>query len=254
VDSVRSGRRNGICGIALTLVDGGSMDGISVSNVMIRGPEVPFFIRLGDRARIPYEGYPPPGVGTVRNITLRGISATEVKSTGCAIAGLPGHPIEGVILQDVRISFAGGDTGKEYRAVPELRDQYPESTMWGDLPAYGLFARHVRGLVLTDVSLSTVREDRRPALVLSDVDGARVSGLSAGTSASTEAAVLLENTRGFLLTGSAFPIPVPCLLKLVGGENAGVSVIANDLTNVRRLSMAPAGSRDVIVETGNRKK
>ncbi len=41
------GRPAGISGIALEVVDGGTMENISISNMVIEGPEVPLFIRLG---------------------------------------------------------------------------------------------------------------------------------------------------------------------------------------------------------------
>jgi len=41
----------GISGITLTNVDGGILEGIAISNVMMDGPVVPIFLRLGNRAR-----------------------------------------------------------------------------------------------------------------------------------------------------------------------------------------------------------
>ena len=53
--------------------------------------------------------------------------------------------------------------------VPELAGVYPEPSNWGILPAYGLYARHVDGLELENISLSYVVEDERPAVVFDDV-------------------------------------------------------------------------------------
>jgi len=44
--------------------------------------------------------------------------------------------------------------------------------MFGEMPAYGFFIRHVRGLELSDVEVSFLKEDLRPAFVLNDVSGA----------------------------------------------------------------------------------
>jgi hypothetical protein len=44
--------------------------------------------------------------------------------------------------------------------------------MFGVLPAYGLFARHVRGLHVRDVTLSFDAPEARPAIALRDVEGA----------------------------------------------------------------------------------
>jgi hypothetical protein len=44
--------------------------------------------------------------------------------------------------------------------------------MFGDLPATGLFARHVRNLELTNVEIAVLVPDARPALWLRDIEGA----------------------------------------------------------------------------------
>ena len=39
------------------------------------------------------------------------------------------------------------------------------------MPAYGVFARHVRGLELANFNLTFENDDLRPAMVCVDVDG-----------------------------------------------------------------------------------
>ena len=55
------------------------------------------------------------------------------------------------------------------RRIPEVIGAYPEPSMFGVSPAYGLFARHVSGLVLRDIEITTEAPDARPKLVLTDV-------------------------------------------------------------------------------------
>jgi hypothetical protein len=43
--------------------------------------------------------------------------------------------------------------------------------MFGDLPAYGFFIRHVKGIELSGIAISYLKEDLRPAFVLDDVRG-----------------------------------------------------------------------------------
>jgi hypothetical protein len=78
-----------------------------------------------------------------------------------------------VLLSNIRIYAQGGGT-KEQAALdpPEKEDTYPEPSMFGDLPAYGFFIRHVRGLKMRDIDLNFLRDDVRPAFVLNDVNGA----------------------------------------------------------------------------------
>jgi Putative Ig domain len=63
--------------------------------------------------------------------------------------------------------------------VPEMPEVYPEPSNWGILPAYGLYARHVEGLELSDIKLSFQVEDERHAIVLDDIKDVSVEGLNA---------------------------------------------------------------------------
>lgn len=63
--------------------------------------------------------------------------------------------------------------------VPEMPSVYPEPSNWGILPAYGLYARHVENLELSDVTFRTMVEDERHAVVLDDVSGVNVNRMLA---------------------------------------------------------------------------
>jgi len=89
------------------------------------------------------------------------------------ISGIPGHSIEDVTLSNIRIYSRGGGTKSRRPSIPpEKEDTYPEPTMFGELPAYGFFIRHVKGLRMNDVDVSYLTDDARPAFVLNDVTGA----------------------------------------------------------------------------------
>jgi len=251
-DSVMTGKRGGIAGIALTNVDGGIMDGISISNVIIDGPEVPIFIRLGNRGRGHYEGAPIPPVGTTKNITISDVIAKNAKSTGCSMTGIPNHSLENIALRNIRISFAGGVSAKSNETPKELEDQYPESTMWGQLPAYGFYIRHVKGLSMSDVDLTYEREDVRPALVLSDVADAKISGFSLMASSEAEAAIILERVNTLMISGSNVKTPTLNLIRLTGERSASISIIGNDLRNVKSLCPPSEDLDDILFSSSNR--
>ena len=59
--------------------------------------------------------------------------------------------------------------------IPELPGVYPEPANWGILPAYGLYARHVDGLQLSNVEGTYIVEDERRAYVFDDVRGSILS-------------------------------------------------------------------------------
>lgn len=158
-------------GLALEMVDGGVMDGVTVSNITMQNTGGPIFIRLGNRARPYQEGMTPPGVGVLRNVSISTIIATGADGTGCSITGLPGHPVENVVLRDVRIEFAGGGTEADAKRIPEEKpDRYPEYKMFGPLPAYGFYLRHANGIRMDGISLTTKADDARPSIVQEDVE------------------------------------------------------------------------------------
>jgi len=105
-----------------------------------------------------------PEVGSIRDVSLTNIVATNAGKTGCSITGLPGHVVEDVRLSNITIGSEGGGRREWTAAAIEERAQrYPECTMSGTLPAYGLYCRHVSGLSLTDVTLRTNEPDGRRA-------------------------------------------------------------------------------------------
>ena len=70
------GIRRGMGGIALEMVDGGQLENITVSNIVISGVNVPIFLRLGNRARPFLPDGAKPGMG-LRNVTIGNIVATD---------------------------------------------------------------------------------------------------------------------------------------------------------------------------------
>lgn len=158
-------------GIALEAVDGGDIDGVSISNVTMRNcGSSPIFIRLGARLRGP-DG---TAVGVARNIDISNLvvvgTSTEITSI---IAGIPGHDIENVRLNNIRIVANGGGT-KEQAAIvpPEKAKGYPDPKNFGTIPAYGFFCRHVKNIEFHNINLGFAADDQRPAFVLDQVEGA----------------------------------------------------------------------------------
>jgi len=170
VKDAHSGNADGLSGIALELVDGGALERVTISNIVIEGTMAPIFMRLGNRARPAKPSDPKPPVGTFRDVAISNVIATGASPLGCAISGIPGHPIENVTLSNIHIAFAGG--GKAFTGdVPEEEDKYPECKMFGPLPAYGFFVRHVKNVRLRDVELTSATPDPRPPTTIIDADG-----------------------------------------------------------------------------------
>lgn len=159
-------------GLALETVDGGLLEDVSITNITMRDiSNSPFFLRLGFRGRGPKE---KTQVGALRRVIISNIVVYNADPKYASIiSGIPGHSIEDVRLSNIRIYYQGGGT-KEQAALdpPEKEDAYPEPTMFGELPSYGFFIRHVKGLQMNDVEVSYLKDDARPAFVLNDVNGA----------------------------------------------------------------------------------
>ena len=230
------GRQRGLAGIALEIVDGGTMEGISVSDVTIEGVSVPIFIRLGNRAR-PYVKGTEPGVGTLRDVRLKNITATSTSAIGCSITGLPGHPVEDIVLENISLEFEGGGTREDAtREIPERETSYPESTMFGALPAYGLYCRHVKGLRFTGLELRTDELDLRHAMVFDDVEQVTVDGLQAQFSPGAAPMILMRQVRGAQLRRCSPLSPVDTLLRVEGEQTADIVLEDSDLSKVRQVA------------------
>ena len=164
-------------GIAIESVDGAHIEDIAISNITMRHvANSPIFIRLGSRLRGPDN----PPVGTIRRISINNVVASDAEwSLGCIISGIPGHPIADIRIGNVRVVQQGGGT-KELaeRVPPEEEAKYPEPGMFGAMPSYGFFFRHVAGLEMDHVKIDYVQPEARPAFVLDDVQDARFDHLN----------------------------------------------------------------------------
>ncbi len=158
-------------GLALETVDGALLEDIAISNITMRDiPDLPIFMRLGSRMRGP-EGR---AIGQLRRVSISNLVAHDTGGRYCSIlSGIPGHAIEDVRLSDIIIYNQGGGTSEDAAIKPaEKENAYPEPTMFGPMPAYGFYFRHIKDLQVSDVEVRTMKEDARPAFVLEDVERA----------------------------------------------------------------------------------
>ncbi len=157
-------------GLALEEVDGGIMENITINNLtMMDTPSYGIYITTGKRNRTPNL----TATSHARNIFISNVIMDGVGTmSGIQIMGLPELPVEGIRLDNIRLVSNGGGTAADAAKVPkELGTGYPEPRTLGTLPAYGVYARHVKGLELANITTSFAKQDLRPALVCSDVDG-----------------------------------------------------------------------------------
>ncbi len=230
------GNQRGLAGIALEIVDGGKMDRVSVSDIDIEGVSVPIFVRLGNRARIYKPATTKPGVGTLQNVALRNIVARGCSTIGCSITGLPDHPVRNVTLENIQLGFEGGEgKGTLAKPVPERPASYPESKMFGTLPAWGFYCRHVCGLSFRNVQLRTTKPDLRHVFVCDDAEDVTLAKLDAQFSPGAAAMIRLIQSKGILLSDSPLKAPGGTLLEVSGSESCRIKLQKNDLGSVGKV-------------------
>lgn len=187
-----------ISGITIQTVDGGITENIVVNNISMRNVSNPIFIRLGNRARPCCPGQSVNSVGTMRKINISNIMATGADSIGCPISGLPNHYIEELTLRDINLSFKGG-VENQINVPEEKEEAYPEYRMFGTLPAYGFFIRHVKNIVMDNIMIHTGEKEVRPALFLTDVQTPVISNIHLFDNNTKEKHIVSENTSDIIL-------------------------------------------------------
>jgi polygalacturonase len=171
---------DGCRGLAIESVDGALIEDVSCTNITMRDIfEAPIFLRLGARMRGP-EG---AAVGVMRRVILSNVTCTSAVASariGSIVAGIPGHPIEDVKINDLILVNQGGGTKNDAQLLlPEKENQYPEPNMFGTTPAHGFFIRHAKGLEMSGVKIDHLHDDARPAFVLEDVKHAEFGRIKA---------------------------------------------------------------------------
>lgn len=251
-DKSIGGSPHGHTGIALELVDGGTLDGVVISNVHIDGPDCPIFIRLGNRARPWFEGQKIDKVGVLQNISISNVIATNAKKMGCSITGIPGNPVQNITLSHISIEFDGGGTIADFkREIPEEEKAYPEADMFGQLPSYGFFIRHVQNIRFSDLEQKTKSADLRPALLLSDVKNGDFDAMNLNGSGNNSCSISLEKTETIRISGCRLIGASNSLIGLTGVENSRVMVINNNLANIKTLIVPGNKGNTAIFQSGN---
>ncbi|SOD99301.1 glycoside hydrolase family 28 protein [Spirosoma fluviale] len=167
------------CGIVILGVDGGVVENINISDIVMTDVLSPIFIRVGKRFLNPEQ---KPSV--MRHITIQNIRAETRSIIPTIIAGLEDSPAEDIRLSNIRVSIPMGvsvDSLKTFPAnVPENVKGYPENrlTFGTRLPASAFYVRHVKGLVLNDITVTYRQPDARPAFYIDDVVGMKLRTVS----------------------------------------------------------------------------
>ncbi len=187
--------------IALESVDGSILEDVDIRNVTATNTGNAIFLRLGHRNKD--EKY-----STLKHVYIGNVKA-EIPSgkpdigypmegpppkvpphnlVPASITGLPGHEVEDVVLENIEISYGGGAKKEvayisldNLNTVPEQTEGYPEFTMFGELPAWGLYVRHAKGITINNFKISYLADDFRPACIFDDVQNLQINTLKVPT-------------------------------------------------------------------------
>ena len=182
--------------IALEAVDGGYIRNIEIDSLQSINTGNLIFLRTGERvagkisvlekisiknvtADIPANkpdagyGYEGPEEDQPRNI-----------SPAIIISGIPGSIISDVSISNIKFTHAGGGNPhyakvelKNLDSIPELPAQYPEFSMFKELPAWGIFIKHASNIQMKNITMKSVRKDFRYPIVLDDVKQSSFTGI-----------------------------------------------------------------------------
>lgn len=170
--------------IGLMTVDGGTIERIILSGITLRNIKgTSIFLRVGNRGKIYRKGSDKPNVGKMKDILIQNIYGTEIERYGCSITGIKDGRPENIVLENINLIFKKGTEPLLFEGypdrivkeltvdnVPELEKDYPRGEMFGKLPAYGFYVRHVDNIEFNGIKLVPNEYDERPAIVTDDVN------------------------------------------------------------------------------------
>ena len=183
--------------IALEAVDGGYIENIHVDTLQVSNTGNALFLRVGERVS--------GKKGMLQNVTFDHVSVEIASSKPDAgyeyegpiedmprnvspaviIAGLAGTLISKVTIQNIDIRHPGGGNPQfakvllnELDSVPERPADYPEFSMFHELPAWGIYIRHAREVKISGLRLYCLKKDYRTAVVLDDVHQSQFTSIN----------------------------------------------------------------------------
>lgn len=219
------GEPTGSSAISLEVVDGGTMAGISISNIQVEGTEAAIFVRLGNRARPYRQGMVIDHIGSLSDVTISQVRVRGAGPTACSVTGQPGFPVRDVRLSDIVIESAGGGTGADFaRPVEDKPKEYPESTMFGVLPAYGFYLRHVQNISFANCRFVTAGPDERPALFLEKTRNCTLTDMDFSNPNGGDTGIFVKESTAVVVKGAVAAAPLKQLVLTPAADSSDVTI------------------------------
>jgi len=252
------------CPIKMHFGRDSQVQNVLFSNLILQDVTGPISIDLAPNARGGDTPSEAPGNGFVRNIMFKGLRAHVVsegqqfpdmpfksgyrpgETRQCIVLNCVGDWfLEGVVLSDVHVTYSGGGTADEaQREVPQVAGEYFEI---GTPPAFGLYARKVRGLSLNNVRFEAEQPDLRPGIVLDHVSDAVMNALSVQSNKQAKSALRFIESTDILITAARLLSPADVFLAVEGAASQGITLDGGDLSkSVKPLSFAASASEKAV--------
>lgn len=167
------------CAIKICPVDGGCLDNLTINNIRLENCTGPIFIANGDRLRTYQNNNFRTEPSSIKNIKIENITGSCVDAEGTiyngepwgnaksaiCISGIDNCKIDGVFLNNISLTMAGGV--KEYmpHQIPPMGKRYPEFHNFGVLPAWGIYVRNTENLQTKNINLNARDDDVRPMIL-----------------------------------------------------------------------------------------
>ena len=152
--------------MALESVDGAHIQDITFKNVTVEKTGSLLYVILGWRGD---QGH--PRVGSIDQVSFQNITGNDFTQnwgaavSGTTVAGTTYAPTN-ISFANMNLTLAGDSSGRSVPAPSEYQGEYPDPRLWGELPASGLYFRHVKRVSFSQVRLNnSVEQDVRPTMI-----------------------------------------------------------------------------------------
>jgi hypothetical protein len=203
--------------VTFAAVDGGVVENVIVDSLRSINTGNVIYLRIGERRA--------GRKGKMSNITISNVYA-EVPATKpdagynyegpvedmprnispSSIVGMPDALIQNVTLKNIQIHYPGGGREEiakvgtdELDKIPEMATSYPEFSQFKELPAWGFYVRHAKGITFENVFLVCGKKDYRIPVVLDDAADTKISSLRISEPGNRKNPVFSRNSPGLVI-------------------------------------------------------
>jgi len=247
--------------IKIQMNEGGKMKNFIFSNLIMKEVLCAVFMSFNNFTVYVDGPTEPAPMQTMKNFTFsdfrvesKTIQKDNLKPL-ILITGLPGHYIENVTFSNFSIIAPGGgkDSDGKIRTVPELDRIRPSLFQFREIiPAYGIYARHVKGLYLDNMIMNTETPDDRPAVICYDVINLELSDSKASVTPDAECMIRLQDVQQAWIRNCQPFGSNNTFLQVEGEESRGILLSGNDLRKFNNsFSLINGATADVVSTVNN---